>query len=193
MFWQSGEELEAEKRKHATSQPCSARQISRTESAGVCLPLIADFPQNTTEKAKAEIHAFMTNSWKWVDPMTGWTRVRAVVDSGASDACAPKDMAPLVESQESAGSKRGLTYSGAAPGGKALTNDGEKQLLMVTNEGTTLGTCWQTVEVARPLLSVRQIAQQGNRVTFWSYRRRDHESEDGEGGAIWNGRQCLCA
>ena len=41
-----------------------------------------------------------------------------------------------------------------------------KKLLMMTEEGTMLGTCWQTVEVARPLLSVRQIAQQGNRVTF---------------------------
>ena len=37
---------------------------------------------------------------------------------------------------------------------------------MMTSEGAMLGTCWQTVEVARPLLSVRQIAQQGNRVVF---------------------------
>ena len=98
--------------------------------------------------------------------MTGWTRVRAVVDSGASDGCAPHEMAPMIDSRESAGSRRGLTYSGAAPGGKPLTNDGEKELYMTTTEGVMLSTCWQTVEVARPLLSVRQIAQQGNRVTF---------------------------
>ena len=47
-----------------------------------------------------------------------------------------------------------------------MTNDGEKDVLMVTDDGRMLATCWQTVEVQRPLLSVRQIAQQGNRVTF---------------------------
>ena len=132
----------------------------------VILPLIADMPKDTESKVGAEIHAFTTNNWKFVDPMTGWTRVRAVVDSGASDSCASDEMAPMAASKESAGSRRGLTYSGAAPGGKALTNNGEKEIYMMTNDGAMLGTCWQTVEVARPLLSVRQIAQQGNRVTF---------------------------
>ncbi len=130
------------------------------------LPLIADMPKETQFEVGAEIHAFTTNNWKFVDPMTGWTRVRAVVDSGASDSCASDEMAPMVASRESAGSRRGLTYSGAAPGGKPLTNNGEKEIFMMTNEGAMLGTCWQTVEVARPLLSVRQITQQGNRVTF---------------------------
>ena len=37
---------------------------------------------------------------------------------------------------------------------------------MMTEEGHMLATCWQTVDVARPLLSVRQIAQRGNRVNF---------------------------
>ena len=47
-----------------------------------------------------------------------------------------------------------------------MTNDGQKELMMMTTEGRMLGTCWQTVEVARPLLSVRQITSQGNRVVF---------------------------
>ena len=108
----------------------------------------------------------MTEQWRFVDPVTGWTRVRAIVDSGASDSCAPEDMAPGVESRESAGSRRGLVYNGAAQGGKPLTNDGEKDVLMMTDDGIMLATCWQSVEVSRPLLSVRQIAKQGNRVTF---------------------------
>ena len=37
---------------------------------------------------------------------------------------------------------------------------------MMTDDGIMLATCWQSVEVSRPLLSVRQIAKQGNRVTF---------------------------
>ena len=47
--------------------------------------------------------------------------------------------------------------------------------MMMTEDGKILATCWQTVDVARPLLSVRQIAQQGNRVTF-----------GGRGGEILN-------
>ena len=74
-----------------------------------------------------------------------------------------------------------MSYSGAAPNGRPLTNDGEKELLMVTDEGVTLGTCWQTVEVSRPLLSVRQITQQGNRVIFGAY-----------GGEIQNLRTGKC-
>lgn len=128
-------------------------------------PLIADIP----DRAEAQLHPVTQDQWKYTDPGTGWTRIRAVVDSGASDSCASDDMAPQVKSRESAGSRRGLTYNGAAQGGKPLTNDGEKEMLMVTEEGVKLGTCWQTVEVARPLLSVRQISQQGNRVTFGAY------------------------
>ena len=163
MFWQSVEDLEKEKEKHATGKSCCARHVSRTKEPGVVYPLIAENPGG---KIGAEIHTFTTNTWKWTCPTSGWTRVRAVVDSGASDGCSPDEMAPQIESRESAGSRRGLTYSGAAPSGKPLTNNGEKEIDMVTNDGLTLGTCWQTVEVSRPLLSVRQITQQGNRVVF---------------------------
>jgi hypothetical protein len=75
-------------------------------------------------------------------------------------------MEPDVKSQESAGSRRGVVYNAATPGVKPLTNDGQKELMMMTSDGRMLGTCWQTVEVARPLLSVRQITMQGNRVVF---------------------------
>ena len=47
-----------------------------------------------------------------------------------------------------------------------MSNDGEKNILMMVDDGRMLATRWQTVEVTRPLLSVREIAQQGNRVTF---------------------------
>ena len=40
-----------------------------------------------------------------------------------------------------------------------MKNEGEKELMMMTEEGPMLATRWQTVDVARPLLSVRQIAQ----------------------------------
>ena len=87
-----------------------------------------------------------------------------MVDTGASDSCAPDDMVPQVPSIESEGSRRGLCYNAA--GGSKLTNDGEKRLHMMTNDHQMLATCWQTVGVTRPLLSVRQICQRGNRVAF---------------------------
>ncbi len=131
-----------------------------------CCPLIAEMPRVNENPYEAELHPCTQEQWKSVDPHTGWTRIRAVVDSGASDSCSPNAMEPNVKSRESVGSRRGLVYNGAAQGGRPLTNDGEKDVLMMTEDGRMLATCWQTVEVARPLLSVRQIAQQGNRVTF---------------------------
>ena len=37
---------------------------------------------------------------------------------------------------------------------------------MMTASGDVLGTRWQTVDITRPLSSVRQICAQGNRVVF---------------------------
>ena len=56
-----------------------------------------------------------------------------------------------------------------------MSNDGEKDVMRMTEDEKMLATCRQTGEVARPLLSVSQIAQQGNRVTF-----------GGRGGEILN-------
>ena len=133
---------------------------------GTCCPLIAEMPHQDHGSQGAELHPCTQEQWKYTDAASGWTRIRAVVDSGASDSCSPDEMAPEIKSRESTGSRRGLVYNGAAQGGRPLTNDGEKDVMMMTEDGRMLATCWQTVEVARPLLSVRQIAQQGNRVTF---------------------------
>ena len=53
-----------------------------------------------------------------------------------------------------------------AAGGKKLANEGEKDICMVTGDGNTVMTNWQTVDITRPLSSVRQICLQGNRVLF---------------------------
>ena len=184
MYWQSVEDLEEEKKmsqqkvKESRAQWCvpadeAARPKLQVESSpaagtGICqlCPLIAEMPQQGTFVRGAELHPCTQDQWRYVDSQTGWTRIRAVVDSGASDSCASDAMVPEVASEESAGSRRGLVYNAAAEGVKPLTNDGQKNLMMMTDEGQMLGTCWQTVEVARPLLSVRQITNQGNRVTF---------------------------
>ena len=111
--------------------------------------------------------------WMTVCPTTGYSKVKSVLDSGATDSCAPDCMCPEVKSQPSEGSKRGQMYTAA--GGKKIPNEGEKHLQMVTNANEVVQTNWQTVDITRPLSSVRQICMQGNRVIFGAH-----------GGVIYN-------
>ena len=109
------------------------------------------------------------NKWLKTDPATGWRRVTAVVDSGASDSVAPPLLAPEVAIKESPGSRRGQTYSGATAGGRDMENLGQKELAMVTREGVETSATWQIVDVNRPLSAVRRMCKQGNRVIFGLY------------------------
>ena len=61
---------------------------------------------------------------------------------------------------------RGQTYAAAAKGGKPLQNEGEKVIPAYTNQGQSVTTTWQVVEVNRPLMSVHQICAHGNVVVF---------------------------
>ena len=63
----------------------------------------------------------------------------------------------------------------AAAGGKTIANEGEKDITMVTGTNEIVQTNWQTVDITRPLSSVRQICLQGNRVLFGA-----------QGGVIYN-------
>ena len=56
-----------------------------------------------------------------------------------------------------------------------MANEGEKNLQMVTSADDIVQTNWQTVDITRPLSSVRQICLQGNRVIFGA-----------QGGVIYN-------
>lgn len=108
-----------------------------------------------------------------VCPNTGYVTVKSVLDSGATDSCAPDCMCPEVKSQPSEGSKRGQKHTAA--GGKRVANEGEKNIQMVTSADEVVQTNWQTVDITRPLSSVRQICLQGNRVLFGA-----------QGGIIYN-------
>ena len=91
-------------------------------------------------------------------------KIEAIVDSGASSSCASRHMAPEIAAKPSEGSKRGQTF--AAAGGKALPNEGEKKIPMMTSQGRNVDTEWQVVETSRPLMSVHQICRKGNVVVF---------------------------
>ena len=93
--------------------------------------------------------------WMSVCPMTGFVRVKSVLDSGATDSCAPDCMCPEVKSRLSEGSRRGQMYTAA--GGKKIANEGEKDIPMVTGANEIVQTNWETVDITRPLSSVRQI------------------------------------
>ena len=92
--------------------------------------------------------------------MTGFVKVKSVLDSGATDSCAPDCMCPEVESRLSEGRRRGQMYTAAR--GKKIANEGEKDIPMVTGANEIVQTNWQTVDITRPLSSVRQICLHGN-------------------------------
>ena len=116
--------------------------------------------------ADSVLHPLVKNAWESVDPASGYRRVRAIVDSGASNSVASGSLAPEVLVVPSEGSKRGQTYAGAAKGGKPLHNEGEKVIQALTSQGRQVTTTWQVVEVNRPLMSVHQICERGNVVVF---------------------------
>jgi len=113
----------------------------------------------------APVHALSENRWMTIDPTTKWRRIKSVMDSGASDNCAPPELAPEIPIVESEGSRQGQKYTAA--GGKSIDNLGEKTLdKMVVNEGAAISGTYQMAEVMRPLNSVRRVCQNGNRVIF---------------------------
>ncbi len=94
----------------------------------------------------------------------GWEVISAVVDSGATvTAVHPKD-AKAYKVQESAASRRGVTYGTA--GSEDLANLGEKKIAVLTSEGTLRGFHSQVAEVSSPLESVRQLLGSRHCVLF---------------------------
>ena len=93
-----------------------------------------------------------------------WSRLEAVVDSGAAESVAPAAMAPWIPARASEGSRRGQCYMSA--NGAKLPNLGEKHFSMVTTEGNLAEATFQVAEVTRPLCSVTKICDRGNRVVF---------------------------
>ena len=102
-------------------------------------------------------------------PMQGsnkerYVHVPAVVDSGASDHCINRAVAPEVPIRSSPGSRRGQVYSAA--GGKGIHNEGEQELPLVTDDGLAAPLVFQVAEVRKPLCSVARLCDRGNRVIF---------------------------
>ena len=72
-------------------------------------------------------------------PNDRFLKVKSVLDSGATDSCAPDCMCPEVKSGPSEGSRRGQMYTAA--GGKKIANEGEKDITMVTGPSEIVQIC----------------------------------------------------
>ena len=91
--------------------------VPMTPSRSFVNPLIAG-------PVDMDIHPFVSDRWCRTDTRSGWRKITTVMDSGASDSCAPPSLAPEVEIRESVGSRTGQKYNAAS--GKSLSNLGEK-------------------------------------------------------------------
>ena len=86
------------------------------------------------------------------------------VDSGASENVVGPDMLKRVETVEGDEKRRGVRYEAAS--GELIPNMGEKKLIVVSENNVMRGLSTQVTEVNQPLLSVRKMMKNGNRVVF---------------------------
>jgi hypothetical protein len=95
-----------------------------------------------------------------------YTKVSAIIDSGAVEHVLPPSFLPRVMMMESPGSKAGKQYRSAT--GEAIANMGEKSLYSKTREGQARNITFQVAPVRKPLISVAKMADAGNDIFLTS-------------------------
>jgi len=107
----------------------------------------------------------------------GWTRVKGVMDSGASESVAPPNMCPQYKVFPSPGSIAGQNYVSASD--DVIPNLGEQYLNIVTKTGRECVAKYQVADVTRPLNAISEICdaggEEGQLVIFGKH-----------GGYVWN-------
>ena len=98
-----------------------------------------------------------------------WKKLRFGLDSGAGEIVVAEEDLPEVETKVSWGSKHGQSYEVA--NGSEIDNEGEKRFIahMLTVEGADSGGKGHTAQVCavhRPLMSVKKICRNNQRVVF---------------------------
>jgi hypothetical protein len=93
-----------------------------------------------------------------------WTKISAVVDSGAVEHVLPEKWIPCVEMVDSPGSKAGKKYLSAT--GQEIPNLGQKSIVCKTKEGQSRGLVFQVAPVRKPLMSVAKMNEAGNDVNL---------------------------
>jgi hypothetical protein len=128
--------------------------------------------QSLEKIRKSEINEFANS---------GWEMIRIVVDSGASETVLPRDLCPMIQNRGSGGSRDKQEYRAA--NGHTILNEGEKEMLVLTQHGQQRRLVMQVCDVTKPLMSVSKSNAQGNIFVFdWGQllyamqeNRRDHQ------------------
>ena len=89
-----------------------------------------------------------------------YTKISAIVDSGAVEHVLPPTYLPRVKMVESPGSKAGKRYLSAT--GEAIMNLGQKSLFSKMREGQARNITFQVALVRKPLISVAKMCEAGN-------------------------------
>ena len=121
---------------------------------GSLMPLIREQPDEVPE-----LHPLDgTERWMMKCSETGYTRIQSVLDSGATDSCAPDAMCVEVKSRQSEGSRRGQMYTAA--GGKKLPNRErhlhDHPLRSASNDQLANGRYYETVIECPPDMPARE-------------------------------------
>ena len=109
-----------------------------------------------------DIPTFTASEWR--EENDHWVKVTGIIDSGAVQSIAPPEMAPGIPILPSPGSKRGQKY--LAANGSRIANSGQQRLHVHTEDGRPAEINFQIASVTRPLCSVGEMCDRGNRVLF---------------------------
>ena len=123
------------------------------------------------KKAKARENAFKGNKVPQEILAVGnmneseWTEIEAIVDSGAIDTIAPKEMVQGLKIRQNEISKRQGKY--AAADGGVIQNLGECDMEGISEDGTKMKLITQVGDkLVNMLISVRRMVESGNMVIF---------------------------
>ena len=115
-----------------------------------------------------------------------WENVSFMVDSGASETVANSAMFQGFETYET--SATGTEYSSAAKGGDKITNEGEKRIEVMDENGTMKFMRVQMCDNLNPkkfLASVSRMTQAGHRVVFDSPDQGSYVEDKKTGVKTW--------
>ena len=142
---------------HAGSECCGVREAA------------ADLADESGPKPRSvtSLATFIEKRAQHLKPLCqndDWETIEAILESGASVTVIPPHVGRGYEIQPGEASKAGVRYEVA--NGEEIPNLGEKNLLVMTEEGTWRGLKAQVAEVSKALQSVRGLVKAGHLVVF---------------------------
>ena len=116
-------------------------------------------------RPKLSVKAFLEKRAQSLRPLaTGWEKLQAILDSGASVTVVPPHVGRDYEVIRGEAAMAGVRYEIAD--GNEIPNLGEKMLPVMTREGTWRGLQAEVADIARALQSVRSLVKTGHKVVF---------------------------